>query len=79
MIQTVLIWKHLKLHIFNLEKAFDGQLSEKLYERKERVCVTRLIDGSRKERISDRIRKLLMDEGITAKFSTAFLVDLLPF
>lgn len=74
-LEQVLKWKQVKVHILNLGKAFNDQLSSKLQDRKGHTCVTRLIDDTEKERISARVRKLLLDEGINAKRSIVFADD----
>ncbi|MDF1572889.1 MAG: trehalose-phosphatase [Bacteroidales bacterium] len=74
-LEQVLKWKGIQVHVLNLGKAFNDRLAAQLSDQVNRICVTRLISDSEKARISVRIRKLLLDEGITAKRTVLFADD----
>ncbi len=74
-LEQVLKWKRIKTYILNLGSALDDQLKTKLNTQEDRVCITRLITENEKDNVSVRVRKLLLDEEISAKRTVLFADD----
>mgnify|MGYP006286323549 FL=1 len=74
-LDQVLKWKHLKTYILNLGSSIDDQMKTKLNEQEDRVCITRLLTENEKDNVSVRVRKLLLDEEISAKRTVLFAND----
>ena len=74
-LEQVLKWKGIQVYVLNLGQAFNDRLAAQLSDQDNRICVTRLISDSEKARISARLRKLLLDEGISARRTVLFADD----
>ncbi len=74
-LEQVLKWKRLKTYILNLGSAIDDQLKAKLNEQEDRVCITRLLTENEKDNVSVRVRKLLLEEDISARRTLLFADD----